>query len=58
MDGVGQPISLGITYPFNDFTSTGENFNIPLSATYYRLTTDELKAGSANAEVTFIVNYL
>ncbi|MFJ3409416.1 fimbrial protein [Pseudomonas protegens] len=58
MDGVGQPISLGTTYPFNDFTSTGENFNIPLSATYYRLTTDELKAGSADAEVTFIVNYL
>ncbi|MFJ3121245.1 fimbrial protein [Pseudomonas protegens] len=58
MDGVGQPISLGTTYPFNDFISTGENFNIPLSATYYRLTTDELKAGTANAEVTFIVNYL
>ncbi|WP_429530425.1 fimbrial protein [Pseudomonas frederiksbergensis] len=58
MDDAGQPIALGTTYPFNDFTHTGENFNISLSATYYRLAKEELKAGSANASVTFIVNYL
>jgi type 1 fimbria pilin len=58
MDDAGQPIVLGTTYPFNGFSTTGTNFNIPLSASYYRLATDELKAGSANTEVTFIVNYL
>lgn len=58
MDDAGQPIALGTTYPFNGFSTTGTDFNIPLSAAYYRLATDELKAGSANAEVTFIVNYL
>ena len=58
MDDAGQPIALGTTYPFNGFSTTGTSFNIPLSAAYYRLATEELKAGSANAEVTFIVNYL
>lgn len=58
MNDTGQPIALGTTYPFGAFTTTGTNFKIPLSASYYRLATDELKAGSANTEVTFIVNYL
>jgi type 1 fimbria pilin len=58
MNDTGQPIALGTTYPFDAFTTTGTNFKIPLSASYYRLATDELKAGSANTEVTFIVNYL
>ena len=34
------------------------DFKIPLPGSYYRLTTAELKAGSANTEVTFTVNYL
>ncbi|MGE8354361.1 MAG: fimbrial protein [Pseudomonas protegens] len=58
MNDVGQPMALDTTYPFDAFTTTGTNFNIPLSASYYRLATEELKAGSANTEVTFIVNYL
>ncbi|WP_162096132.1 fimbrial protein [Pseudomonas chlororaphis] len=58
MNDAGQPMALDTTYPFDAFTTTGTNFKIPLSASYYRLATDELKAGSANTEVTFIVNYL
>lgn len=58
LNDAGQPIALDTTYPFDAFTATGTDFKIPLSASYYRLTTEELKAGSANTEVTFIVNYL
>lgn len=58
MNDVGQPIAFDTTYPFNAFTTTGTDFKIPLTAAYYRLPTGELKAGSANTEVTFIVNYL
>ncbi|MDI3399151.1 fimbrial protein [Pseudomonas sp. V88_4] len=58
MNDAGQPMALDTTYPFDAFTTTGTDFKIPLSASYYRLGTDELKAGSANTEVTFIVNYL
>ncbi|WP_194788662.1 fimbrial protein [Pseudomonas sp. UFMG81] len=58
LNDAGQPIALDATYPFDAFTTTGTDFKIPLSASYYRLTTEELKAGSANTEVTFIVNYL
>lgn len=58
MNDVGQPMALDTTYPFDAFTTTGADFKIPLSASYYRLGMDELKAGSANTEVTFIVNYL
>ncbi|WP_233281631.1 fimbrial protein [Pseudomonas tructae] len=58
MNALGQPIALDTSYPFDAFTTTGLNFKIPLSAAYYRLGTEELRAGSANTEVTFIVNYL
>ncbi|EJM56734.1 P pilus assembly protein, pilin FimA [Pseudomonas sp. GM49] len=58
MNDAGQPMALDTTYPFDAFTTTGTDFKIPLSASYYRLATDELKAGSANTDVTFIVNYL
>jgi type 1 fimbria pilin len=58
MNDAGQPIAFDTIYPFNAFTTTGTDFKIPLSAAYYRLPTGDLKAGSANTEVTFIVNYL
>ncbi|WP_248751526.1 fimbrial protein [Pseudomonas sp. MWU15-20650] len=58
MNDAGQPIAFDTLYPFNAFTTTGTDFKIPLSAAYYRLPTGDLKAGSANTEVTFIVNYL
>ena len=46
-----------VTYSLKANT-TGTDFKISLPASYYRLTTAELKAGSANTEVTFTVNYL
>ncbi|WP_226456417.1 fimbrial protein [Pseudomonas sp. AF03-9] len=58
MDDAGQPIAFDTTYTFSGFTTTGANFKIPLSASYYRLPTGNVEAGSANTEVTFIVNYL
>ncbi len=58
MNEAGQPVAFGRDYTFNGFTTTGKDFKIPLSAAYYRLPTGDLKAGSANTEVTFIVNYL
>ena len=58
MNETGQPIVLGTTYPFNGFNTTSTSFNIPLSAAYYRLADSKLEAGTANTEVTFIVNYL
>lgn len=57
MDGAGQPIALGTSYPFSGFNTSGTSFKIPLSAAYYRLA-DKVEAGSANASVTFTVNYL
>lgn len=57
MDDAGQPIAFDTTYPFSGFNTTGTSFEIPLSAAYYRLP-DTLEAGSANASVTFTVNYL
>lgn len=58
LNDAGQPIALDTTYPFDAFTTTDTHFQIPLSAAYYRLPTGDLKAGSANTDVTFIVNYL
>ncbi|MFC6301113.1 fimbrial protein [Pseudomonas spelaei] len=58
MNDAEQPIVFDSPYTFGGFTTTGTSFNIPLSAAYYRLPTGDLKAGSANTEVTFIMNYL
>ncbi|WP_339531507.1 MULTISPECIES: fimbrial protein [unclassified Pseudomonas] len=58
MNESGQPLALGTTYPFTSFNSTSTDFKIPLSAAYYRLPDSKLKAGTANASVTFVVNYL
>lgn len=58
MDDAGQPVALDATYQFNGFSTTGTDFNIPLSASYYRLADSELKAGTANTSVTFIMSYL
>lgn len=58
MDDAGRPLALNTTYPFKEFNTTGKHFSIPLSAAYYRLAGATLAAGTANAAVTFIVNYL
>lgn len=58
MNEAGKPIALDTTYPFSAFNTTGTEFSIPLSAAYSRLADSKLEAGTANTEVTFIVNYL
>jgi type 1 fimbria pilin len=58
MSETGQPLALNTTYTFSAFDPKGTNFKIPLSAAYYRLADTDLEAGTANASVTFIVNYL
>ncbi|WP_256576009.1 MULTISPECIES: fimbrial protein [unclassified Pseudomonas] len=58
MNETGQPLALDTTYAFSEFDPKGTNFKIPLSAAYYRLADTKLEAGTANASVTFIVNYL
>lgn len=58
MNEAGNPIALDTTYPFSAFNTTDTDFTIPLSAAYYRLADSTLEAGTANTEVTFIVNYL
>ncbi|MBT2372332.1 fimbrial protein [Pseudomonas fluorescens] len=58
MNGAGEPISLYKRYPFNGFIPNSTSFNIPLSAAYYRLADDKPKAGTADASVTFEMEYL
>ncbi|WP_178125735.1 fimbrial protein [Pseudomonas sp. EMN2] len=52
------PIPLEIPQKFADYNSSGGDFQIPLSASYYRLPSESLEAGTANTEVTFIMTYL
>ena len=54
----GKPIVLGSSYQFYGFNTIEKNFKIPLSAAFYRLPNSTLEAGTANASVTFTVNYL
>ncbi|MGS7251201.1 type 1 fimbrial protein [Pseudomonas sp. SK] len=66
LDGNQTPIQLDKTYVFNEYSTDGGNFSIPLSAKYIRTLPngdagqyDEgMSAGSANSEVTFVMNYL
>lgn len=52
-----QPVIMEQQYDFSEFNKTDKSFNIPLSACYTRLPLTELKAGTANADVTFQINY-
>ncbi|WP_244142268.1 fimbrial protein [Pseudomonas gozinkensis] len=58
MNEAGEPIALDTPYPFSGFNPTGTDFKIPLSASYIRLADSELEAGTADTDVTFIMNYL
>lgn len=66
LDGNQTPIQLDKTYVFNEYSTAGGNFSIPLSAKYVRTLPngeagqyDEgMSAGSANSEVTFVMSYL
>lgn len=57
-DDNGLPVPLNKPRAFTGYDTSGGNFLIPLSASYYRLATPSLKAGSADSEVTFIMSYL
>ncbi|WP_342622618.1 fimbrial protein [Pseudomonas alkylphenolica] len=57
-DENGMPVPLNTPRTFTAYNAAGGNFQIPLSASYYRLFTGSLRPGSANAEVTFIMSYL
>lgn len=58
MSDNGDTISLYTAYTFNGFNPYNTSFNIPFSAAYYRLAADKPTAGSAEASVTFVMNYL
>ncbi|WP_367256051.1 fimbrial protein [Pseudomonas sp. stari2] len=66
LDNNQTPIQLDKIYDFNEYSTAGGNFSIPLNAKYIRTLPngnagqyDEgMSAGSANSEVTFVMNYL
>ncbi|WP_339530406.1 MULTISPECIES: fimbrial protein [unclassified Pseudomonas] len=60
MDSSEQPINLNLTHAFNDYSNGGGNFEIPMFARYFKKAggTGEIKAGTANSEITFIMSYL
>ncbi|MCP6691386.1 fimbrial protein [Pseudomonas donghuensis] len=66
LDGNQTPLELKKDHVFSDYTSTGGNFRIPLSARYYRTLPassggeDDLgvRPGTANSEVSFVMSYL
>ncbi|WP_342622619.1 fimbrial protein [Pseudomonas alkylphenolica] len=63
LDSNENPLELNKNHVFNDYSSTGGNFTIPLSARYYRTfptkkDSKDVKPGTANTEVTFVMSYL
>ncbi|WP_460421800.1 fimbrial protein [Pseudomonas sp. ZL2] len=66
LDSNQAPLALNKNHVFNDYSSTGGNFSIPLSARYYRTAPTSnggkddpgVTPGAANTEVTFVMSYL
>ncbi|AIL62560.1 fimbrial protein [Pseudomonas alkylphenolica] len=66
LDGNQTPLELNKDHVFSDYTSTGGNFRIPLSARYYRTLPASsggkfdlgVRPGTANSEVSFVMSYL
>jgi major type 1 subunit fimbrin (pilin) len=60
MDSSEQPINLNLIHVFNDYSSGGGSFEIPMFARYFKKTggDGEIKAGTANTEITFVMSYL
>ncbi|WP_339494399.1 fimbrial protein [Pseudomonas sp. RA_105y_Pfl2_P56] len=60
MDSSEQPLNLNLTHAFNDYSNGGGNFEIPMFARYVKKAggAGEIKAGTANSEITFIMSYL
>ncbi|AGZ35478.1 type 1 fimbrial protein [Pseudomonas sp. SWI6] len=66
LDSNQAPLQLDKTYVFNEYSTLGGNFSIPMSAKYIRTLPngsagqydDGMSAGSASSEVTFVMSYL
>ncbi|MFJ2544830.1 fimbrial protein [Pseudomonas sp. NPDC087612] len=66
LDSNQTPLELNKDHAFSDYTSTGGNFRIPLSARYYRIlpasnggkNDSGVSPGTANSEVSFVMSYL
>lgn len=66
LDSSDQPMRINKNYTFNNFSSAGGNFVIPMAARYFRIlptgSSGEhdtgMSAGSANTDISFIMNYL
>lgn len=57
-DGNLQPVPLNKAIAFNEYSTNGGNFTIPLSARYaLQATGTGVVPGTANAEITFTMNY-
>lgn len=62
----GNPIVLHQSYVFTDYSSAGGNLKIPVSARYFRTAKTGgnggfdkgMRAGSANANIAFVMSYL
>lgn len=54
----GNPLALDTYHQFAEYDTQGGNMKIPLSASYLRSSKGKLEAGSANADVTFVMSYL
>ncbi|QQX60948.1 fimbrial protein [Pseudomonas chlororaphis] len=66
LDSNQTPLELNKDHVFSDYTSTGGDFRIPLSARYYRTLPASsggkndlgVRPGTANSEVSFVMSYL
>ena len=66
LDDQQQPLALNQVHIFNDYSVTGGNFSIPLAARFIRTVPTGkygahdtgMKAGTANAEVLFVMSYM
>ncbi|SDY32094.1 fimbrial protein [Pseudomonas sp. NFIX28] len=66
LDDQQQPLALNQVHIFNDYSTTGGNFSIPLAARFIRTVPTGkygahdtgMKAGTANAEVLFVMSYM
>lgn len=57
MNSNNVPVSLDKNYPALEFKPGSTNLDISLSAAYVHLSSELITPGSANADVTFVVNY-
>ncbi|MGC3931533.1 fimbrial protein [Pseudomonas glycinis] len=66
LDADGNPFVIHKDHILTDYSSTGGTFKIPMSARYFRVMTTGgnggfdkgMRAGTANASITFIMSYL